>query len=368
MHEMKKAAGLSFDPTVNSTELFENRHWKLDLFSTMDCYNSMVQVADVGDIRCRPGGERPLHLSPRLNWWSFMLVLEGQGKMIFRQKQKTFKACALPAVPPGTEVLFQITEEPFHAYRFLIQDSGSLRDLFSQDISEPEVLHPVEPELLKQCFDRTFQLLKQQNERTPLMVSAEAFIFLSEIKRQCTLRDIPESFEQVCIEVSHFPTRHYTLEKLAAACRMSVRSFQRRFARERHCSPQTFIMVCRLTLARRILRSSTLPIQDIARRCRFNSTAQFSKSFRKYIGMSPRDYRKKFHRTNSEYYQSNQEKSGSNLWNLLPADGLTPLQRQILWCMIENRHLKPKGIASQLEVPVSEVKTEMRNLQRMGVV
>ena len=368
MHEMKKAAGLSFEPTVNSTELFENRHWKLNLFGTMDSYNPMIQVADVGDIRCRPGGERPLQLSPRLNWWSFLLVIEGKGKIIFRRDQKTFNAGALPAVPPGTEVLFQITEEPFHTYRFLILDSGALRDLFSQDIAEPTVLHPREPEMLKQCFNRTFQLLKQQNERTPLMISAEAFIFLSEIKRQCTLRDIPESFDQVCSEVSHFPTRHYTLEKLAAACRMSVRSFQRRFARERHCSPQTFIMVCRLTVARRILRSSTLPIQDIAQRCRFNSTAQFSKSFKKYVGMSPRDYRKKFRRRNAEYYQLNQEKNGSNLWNLLPTDGLSPLQRQILWCMIENRDLKPKGIASQLDVPVSEVRTELRQLEEKGVM
>ena len=365
---MRKADQLPFRNEISSTELFENRHWKLDLFSTMDSYNSMVQVADVGDIRCRPGGERPLQVAPRLNWWSFMLVLEGQGKMIFRQKQMTFKAGALPAVPPGTEVLFQITEEPFHAYRFLIQDSGSLRDLFSQDISEPEVLHPVEPELLKQCFDRTFQLLKQQNERTPLMVSAEAFIFLSEIKRQCTLRDIPESFDQVCSEVSHFPTRHYTLEKLAAACRMSVRSFQRRFAREHHCSPQTYIMVCRLTLARRILRSSMLPIQDIAQRCRFNSTAQFSKSFKKYVGMSPREYRKQFYRRNAEYYQLNQEKSGSNLWNLLTAERLTPLQRQILWCLIDNRQVKPKAIAAQLRTTVPAVKSEMKELQEMGII
>ena len=364
---MKKTDELPFGSEITSTELFENRHWKLNLIGTMEFYNSMVQVSDVGDIRCSPGGEKPLLFFPHLNW-SFILILEGKGRMIFRKKQMEFGAGMLPAVPPNTKVSFRVTEEPFHAYRILILDSGALRDLFSQDISEPTVLHPGEPELLKQCFERTFQLLKQQNERTPLAVSAEAFIFLSELKRQCAAGEIPESFEQVCSEISHFPTRHYTLEKLASACRMSVRSFQRRFAREYHCSPQTFIMVCRLTFARRILRSSSLPIQDVAQRCRFNSTAQFSKSFRKYIGMSPRDYRKKFRRRNAEYYQRNQEKSGSNLWNLLPADRLTPLQRQILWCMIENRHLKPAGIASQLDVPVSEVRAEMRKLQEKGMV
>ena len=365
---MKKTDELPFGNEISSTELFENHHWKQNFLNMMDSYNPVIHVSDVSDIRCRPGGERPLLDFPRLSIWSFLLVLEGQGKMIFRKKQTAFKADALPVIPPGAKMSFQITEEPFHVCRFQIQDSGALRDLFSQDIAEPTVLHPREPELLKQCFERTFQLLKQQNERTPLAVSTEAFVFLSELKRQCAAGEIPESFEQVCSEISHFPTRHYTLEKLAAACRMSVRSFQRRFARERHCSPQTFIMVCRLTVARRILRSSTLPIQDIARRCRFNSTAQFSKSFKKYVGMSPREYRKQFYRRNAEYYQLNQEKSGSNLWNLLPADRLTPLQRQILWCLIDNRQVKPKAIAAQLRTTVPVVKSEMKKLQEMGII
>lgn len=365
---MKKMDEMPFENEISSTELFENNHWKQDFHNVRDFYNLLISVVDVGDIRCRPGGERPLYDFLRLRIWSFLLVIEGQGKMIFRKKQTAFKAGTLPVIPPGAKVSFQITEEPFHAYRFQIQDSGALRDLFSQDISEPTVLHPREPEQLRQNFERSFQHLKQQNERTPQSVSTEAFVFLSELKRQCAVGEIPESFEQVCSGIALFPMRHYTLEKLAAACRMSVRSFQRRFVRERRCSPQTFIMVCRLTVARRILRSSTLPIQDIAQRCRFNSTAQFSKSFRKYIGMSPRDYRKKSHRRNAEYYQSNQQKNGCNLWNLLPTDGLTPLQRQIIWCIVESKQVKPKVIASQLEVPVSEVRSEIRKLQEMGAV
>lgn len=362
---MKKTDELPFGSEITSTELFENRHWKLNLIGTMEFYNSMVQVSDVGDIRCRPGGERPLLVLPRLSIWSFLLIIEGQGKMICRKKQTAFGAGALPVVPSNAKVSFQVTEEPFHAYRFLIQDSGALRDLFSQDISEPTVLHPRNPELLKQCFERTFQLLKQQNERTPLAVSAEAFIFLSELKRQCAAGEIPESFEQVCSEISHFPTRHYTLEKLAAACRMSVRTFQRRFARERHCSPQTFIMVCRLTVARRILRSSTLPIQDIAQRCRFNSTAQFSKSFKKYIGLSPREYRKKFHDKDVEFYQINQRKFGTNRWNLLSDMELTGQQRQILWCLIENDQITPKKIASLLNIPIRDVKSDLQKLNEL---
>ena len=363
---MKKTVIPPFENKIISTELFENHHWKQDMVNTMDYYNILIHVSDVADVRCRCGGERPFVDGGDLSW-SFILVLEGKGKLNFPQ-ERTFSSGALLVTPPGLGSALQITEEPFHVYRFLIQDSGALRDLFAQDISEAKVLYPSAPELLKECFERTFHLMNQQNERTPLLAAAEAFIFLSEIKRQCADRDIPEFFESVCREIACFPTRHYTLPRLAAVCRMSVRSFQRRFAKEHNCTPQTFIMVSRLAIARRILRSSTLPVQEIAVRCRFNSVAQFSKSFKKYIGMSPRAYRKKFYRKGAEYYQRNQEKNGSNLWNLLPTEGLSQLQRQIAWCMIENSHIKPKGIASQLKVPVPEVKLEMQKLQKMGVV
>ena len=364
---MKKTADLPFGNLVSSTELFENRHWKLEVLHTAEYHNALIQVSDVSDIHCRRGGERPLQSSEPNVYWTFILVLEGKGKMTGRRSVREFKAGAVLALPPGQDVAFSVLDEPFHVYRFLIQDSGALRDLFSQDVPECSVLLPSAPELLLQSFQRTFQLMNQQNERTPLLVSAEAFVFLSELKRQCAAGALSGSFRQVCNEISCFPTRHYTLNALAAACRMSVRTFQRRFVKEFHCPPRTFIMICRLTIARRILRSSLLSVQEIAQRCRFDSTAQFSKSFRKYIGMSPREYRKRFSCEEAEYYQTDREKNGFNFWGLLPGDTLSPLRRQILWCLIENRHATPRGIASLLHAKVSAVREEMRELRETGV-
>lgn len=355
--------GLPFEEKISSTELFENHHWKQNLLNSMSSYNPLINVSDISDIQCQPGGERPLTPSKN-DGWAFILILAGKGKMD-REPGRKFKPGELLIIPPKVRISFQVLEGPCHVCRFLIQDSGALQDLFSQEITVPEVVHPRAPELLQQCFERAFHLLKQQNGRTPLLAAAEAFIFLSEIRQQCFGRNIPESFEYVCKEISSFPTRHYTLSKLAAACGMSVRSFQRRFVREYACTPQTFIMVNRLTLARRFLRSSRLPVQDIAVRCRFHSAAQFSKSFKKYIGLSPREYRRKFHDKDAEFYQMNQRKFGTNRWNLLPDMELTGQQRQILWCLIENDQITPKKIASLLNIPIRDVKSDLQKLNEL---
>ena len=53
---MQKTDELPFGNEIRSTDLFENRHWKLNLFGMMECYNLMIQVSDVGELHCRCGG------------------------------------------------------------------------------------------------------------------------------------------------------------------------------------------------------------------------------------------------------------------------------------------------------------------------
>ncbi|MFW5840546.1 MAG: helix-turn-helix domain-containing protein, partial [Planctomycetota bacterium] len=48
----------------------------------------------------------------------------------------------------------------------------------------------------------------------------------------------------------------------------------------------------RRSIARRLLRQTDMPILQIALNCGFASGASFATTFRRYHGLSPRDYRK----------------------------------------------------------------------------
>jgi AraC family transcriptional regulator, transcriptional activator FtrA len=87
------------------------------------------------------------------------------------------------------------------------------------------------------------------------------------------------------------PLRIGELARLAA---MSERTFMRRFRATTGLSPADWITRARVDRARELLESTTLPIDHIAERCGLGSPTTLRHHFRKKVGVSPADYRKRF--------------------------------------------------------------------------
>jgi AraC-like DNA-binding protein len=78
---------------------------------------------------------------------------------------------------------------------------------------------------------------------------------------------------------------------LARAAGVSPARFSERFKRETGITPADFLRRQRCERARDLLRTSQLPVTDIAFRLGFRSSQHFACVFRKYTGQSPREYR-----------------------------------------------------------------------------
>jgi AraC family transcriptional activator FtrA len=87
------------------------------------------------------------------------------------------------------------------------------------------------------------------------------------------------------------PLRIGELARLAA---MSERTFMRRFRAATGLSPADWITRARVDRARELLESTALPIDHIAERCGLGSPTTLRHHFRKKVGVSPADYRKRF--------------------------------------------------------------------------
>ncbi|MHB1172811.1 MAG: GlxA family transcriptional regulator [Lacisediminihabitans sp.] len=84
------------------------------------------------------------------------------------------------------------------------------------------------------------------------------------------------------------------LETLAARATMSVRSFTRHFRQHTGQSPAAWVAAQRLALARELLETSPLSVDQIARHCGTGGPAQLRTAFRRSYGRSPSDYRRDF--------------------------------------------------------------------------
>jgi len=85
-----------------------------------------------------------------------------------------------------------------------------------------------------------------------------------------------------------------TLKDLARVANLSVRSFTRRFRAETGTSPGAWLLQERLDLARRLLETSELPVEQVAARTGFGSATGLRAHFATHVGVSPAAYRKTF--------------------------------------------------------------------------
>lgn len=81
------------------------------------------------------------------------------------------------------------------------------------------------------------------------------------------------------------------LDDLAAYAQVSRRQLERMFLKYLHCSPSRYYLKLRLIFARQLLKQTTTSIEQIASKCAFFSTPHFSKCYREYYGLAPREER-----------------------------------------------------------------------------
>ncbi|MEV5746792.1 helix-turn-helix domain-containing protein [Actinoallomurus sp. NPDC052308] len=88
--------------------------------------------------------------------------------------------------------------------------------------------------------------------------------------------------------------RPISLSKLAARAGMSIRTLTRRFHEEVGMSPGRWLARQRVELARHLLETTDLPVDQIARRAGFGTAVSLRQHLHAAIGVSPLAYRRTF--------------------------------------------------------------------------
>jgi AraC family transcriptional regulator len=85
---------------------------------------------------------------------------------------------------------------------------------------------------------------------------------------------------------------HLDLKTLAAESGYSRDHFLRMFRTATECTPHQYFLRLRIEKSQSLMKNRSLRIIDIAESCGFRSQSQFSRVFRKVIGVTPRQYRR----------------------------------------------------------------------------
>lgn len=102
------------------------------------------------------------------------------------------------------------------------------------------------------------------------------------------------SLDALCLWISEHLDSELTVELLADKMSMSVRTLIRTFQRELKTTPARYVEDVRLEAVSRALEFGGQPLEEIARRCGYNSVDVLRKAFTRRVGLSPKDYVQRF--------------------------------------------------------------------------
>jgi transcriptional regulator GlxA family with amidase domain len=115
--------------------------------------------------------------------------------------------------------------------------------------------------------------------------------FSAQLGAQLAQRDPLRELQR---SIAEHPEGDYRVERLAERVAMSPRNFARVFRAEVGCSPAAYVEQTRLEVARRMLETTALPVDGVARAAGFGTVDTMRRAFARRIGASPTEYRDRF--------------------------------------------------------------------------
>lgn len=115
--------------------------------------------------------------------------------------------------------------------------------------------------------------------------------FSANLTAQMTQAPVIRGVQEWALENIH---QKIGVKLMASRAAMSTRSFTRTFHREVGVCPSEFLERARIDLARRLLSEGDLPVKSIAFKCGFSTADQMRTGFRKYLAVTPKEYRDRF--------------------------------------------------------------------------
>jgi LacI family transcriptional regulator len=138
------------------------------------------------------------------------------------------------------------------------------------------------------------QLLDRMMRREPLGKEAMLVPPIGIAERQST--DVYALDDPHIVAAMRFIREHacdgITVADVLRVVPLSRRKLEQRFVKFVHRSPYAEISRIRMERACRLLRETSLPLSEIARRSGFTDPLYLSRAFKKYVGVAPRQFRK----------------------------------------------------------------------------
>ncbi|MBE6371395.1 MAG: helix-turn-helix transcriptional regulator [Lentisphaerae bacterium] len=232
---------------------------------------------------------------------SIEFIRSGQLFLNRPGKSMLLTAPALFWMRRGEAFQFSVPEKPHNPCEHLYCDFlGAKADRMLAWLDEvcPEgFLRPADPEKVTEIFVEAVDYYRMDREFYQAEIAECIDRIMLEINR--TLRqgsrvqEDPYHIRQIGDEIRKDPFRDFDFHRLAAENGITLYHFRRLFRQMHGLPPAVFVRNQQMVRAAELLSMTDMRIKEIVYNCKFANMMDFSRAFKRYSGMSPRDYRRK---------------------------------------------------------------------------
>lgn len=253
--------------------------------------------------------ETPIQLSRHYHdGHQLLYVVSGKILVTIDGELHTATAGDLVVLSRFEEHSIQVVAEPYKRYAVRVSpeassylsDDAVLSSVLANRAATFRHVTPIDPQKAEPIFRKMAEEYSKDDEMGRQMMDLLLRQFLIDLFRdapslfisnvnQGTLmvREIQTRMERECGEV-------YTLSALAANYHVSASHLAHAFKDVTGYAPVEYLMMCRISSAKKRLSATDHPIGEIAAACGFGDESNFCRTFKKRTGVTPTAFRKQY--------------------------------------------------------------------------
>ena len=221
-------------------------------------------------------------------------VIQGKGHVQCGQTFFQPKAGDVYLLPAGLRHNYRSDpKEPYQ--KIWVNLMGSLVDSLYQQYNLGYRYHY--PDCNVYPLFRAFLSMCENNRKQPAIVAAKGALMIHEIFEQLA-NDIPSGITNDILyarKAKEYIEQHaeepITVPQIAGHVGLSTSQLNRVFQAEYGVTPHKFYTESRMNLACLLLRNTALQVREIAEQLQFSDEHYFSASFKRVMGITPKQYR-----------------------------------------------------------------------------
>lgn len=182
---------------------------------------------------------------------------------------------------------------PVRRYAIAIGLNSYYQQLFR--LYDLDIIYNVNMAKIMECTNSLLEKLKSEREVSPEDISVRLFEILTFLTSSSPKKtSIAGTRKQKFTTVETFPQRFPDLASLLEFFQVSKETLYHIFHEYTNEAPMDFVIKAKLINTCWMLKETEYPISEIARLAGYNTLAFYSSTFKKFMGISPSQYRKKY--------------------------------------------------------------------------